>query len=76
MKIRKTTISVVAASLLISSITFAQATEEAALTVKATSFTEAFTKGTASGQIRVGYIWLNPDEEGAFSTRISSRRSS
>ncbi len=68
MKIRKTTISVVAASLLISSITFAQASEEAALTVKATSFTEAFTKGTASGQIRVGYIWLNPDEEGAKST--------
>ena len=35
---------------------------------EATSFTEAFTKGTPSGQIRLGYILLNSDEDGAKST--------
>ncbi|WP_028584739.1 OprD family outer membrane porin [Desulfogranum mediterraneum] len=59
---KKTTISLVTASILIGSMAPAQATEEA------TSFTEMFTKGTPSGQIRLGYIWLDPEEDGAKST--------
>ncbi len=43
---RKTTISVVAAGLLLSSMASAQATEEAAPPVEATSFTEEYTKET------------------------------
>lgn len=72
-KIQKTTISVVAAGLLLSSIACAEETIEAVepsekVSSEATSFTEAFTKGTPSGQIRLGYIWHNPDEDGAKST--------
>ncbi len=68
MKISKTTISAVATCLLLSNMASAQTTEEAEVPVKATSFTEAFTKGTSSGQIRLGYIWLDPDEKSANST--------
>lgn len=67
MKIRKITISAVAAGLLLNNMASAQATEEITPPVKATSFAEAFTKGTPSGQIRLGYIWLDPDEDGASS---------
>ncbi len=35
---------------------------------KATSFSEAFTKGSPSGQIRLGYIWHNSDESGTKAT--------
>ena len=58
---KKTALSLASASLLLCGLAPAQATETA------TSFTEAFTKGTPSGQIRLGYIWLNPQEEGAKS---------
>jgi len=34
---------------------------------KAVTFSEMFTKGTPSGQIRLGYIRLDPDEDGAES---------
>jgi hypothetical protein len=33
-----------------------------------TSLADAFKQGTASGQIRLGYIWLDPDENGVDST--------
>ncbi len=67
MKITKITISAVTTGLLISNMASAQVTEEAVPPVKVTSFTEAFTKGKASGQIRLGYIWFGPDEDGANS---------
>ena len=68
MKIKNTAISVVAAGLLLSSMADASETDEAEAATEATSFTETFTKGTPSGQIRLGYIWLDPDEDGAKST--------
>lgn len=68
MKIRKTAVSAVAAGLLISSMASAQTTGNAASPVTAKSFTEAFTKGTPSGQFRLGYIWHDPDEDGSQST--------
>ena len=76
MEMRKTTISLVAAGLLISSLACAEETHKSIEAVEpperapaeATSFTEAFTKGIPSGQIRLGYIWLDPDEDGAKST--------
>ena len=59
---KKTAISLASASLLLCGLAPAQAIETA------TSFTEALTKGTPSGQIRFGSIWLDPQEEGANST--------
>jgi len=103
MKIKKTTISIVTAGLLLSSMASASEIRkkgeptdasapagetsfthinrtparetvedvepiEPAVPAEATSLAEAFTKGTPSGQIRLGYIWLDPEENDTKST--------
>jgi hypothetical protein len=68
MKIMNITMSVVVAGFLLSSAAYAGTENPAETDKNVRSLTDAFIKGTPSGQIRLGYILLNPDEDGANTT--------
>ena len=65
MQIKKTVaVSTMAGAMLIANTPFVAAEEAASEDITANSFSEMFTKGTPSGQIRLGYIVMDPDAGG------------